>query len=197
VPLPKETRPALAAFPISSAAERQNAIGKSAHIHPSVQLGFFNVIEPGAFIEEGVVLGSFNTIGKGVHVGAMTVIRSYTELRGPLSIGVDCYIDSGVKCSGDVVIDDDVTVRYDAILARGCRIGAHTYICPQVMTNNLDHRRVAVGGAQIGKSCFIGTNATLAAGIRIEDEVIVGAKALVTRDCSSGNVYIGIPARPR
>lgn len=174
---------------------QHNIIAPSASIHHTAKLGSFNVIKDRAVIGRDVVLGSFNIIGTGVVVAAGTRIRSRVELRAPFRTGFNCYIDSGVKCSGDVVIGDDVTVRYDAILARGCRVGDGTYICPQVMTNNLNHERVAIGGAEIGKRCFVGTNATLGAGITIEDDVIIGAKALVTRSCEAGGVYIGIPAK--
>ena len=64
------------------------------------------------------------------------------------------------------------------------------------MTNNLNHLREEVGGAHVGKRAFIGTNATLAAGIEIAEGVVVGSKAFVTRDCPVENgIYIGMPAR--
>jgi acetyltransferase-like isoleucine patch superfamily enzyme len=48
----------------------------------------------------------------------------------------------------------------------------------------------------VGKRAFIGTNATLAAGIKIAEGVVVGSKAFVTRDCPVENgIYIGMPAR--
>ena len=86
-------------------------------------------------------MDQFNLIHEGVVIGAVTRLRSYVELREGTVIGAHCYIDSGVKCSGDCVIEDWVTLRYDAIIARGCHIGEGTYVCPQVMTNNLNHER--------------------------------------------------------
>jgi len=143
-----------------------------------------------------VDVGAYCVIEKGrVYVGVGTRIRSFVELRAGTSIGAQCYIDSGVKMSGDCWIGDSVTVRYDAIIARGCEIGDETYICPQVMFNNLDSDLQSIGGAKVGKRCFIGTNATIAAGIEIADDVTVGAKALVTKNIVEPGTYIGIPAR--
>ncbi len=87
-------------------------------------------------------------------------------------------------------------LRYDSIIARGCDIGDDAYVCPQVMTNNLNHLREEVGGAHVGARAFIGTNATLAAGIVIAEGVVVGSKAFATRDCPEVDaVYVGVPAR--
>ena len=62
-------------------------------------------------------------------------------------VGHDCVIDSRVSSSGEAVIGNHVTLRYDTIVARGCRIGDHTYLSPRVMTNNLDSGGVSIGGA--------------------------------------------------
>ncbi len=130
-------------------------------------------------------------------IGDRTRLRAYVELRAGTRIGERCYIDSGVKMSGDCVIGNDVTVRYDAIIARGCVIGDGTFISPQVMTINLDHKGESLGGAKIGKRCHIGTAAVLHPGIEIADDVVIGAKALVTRSCLIPGIYVGVPARLR
>ncbi len=62
------------------------------------------------------------------------------------------------------------------------------------MTNNLDHTGKEVGGATIGRGCFIGTNSTIGAGITIADKTIIGSKAMVTKDIGHAGVYIGVPA---
>ena len=82
-------------------------------------------------------------------------------------IGKDCYIDSRVSTSGDCEIGNNVTLRYDTIIARGCKIGDNTYVCPRVMTNNLDTEKIQIGGAHTGKNCFLGTNTVLQHGISI------------------------------
>ena len=138
---------------------------------------------------------SFCVIEEGVEVGVGTEIKNFVELRSGTVIGENCYIDSGVKSSGNNWIGNGVTLRYDTIVARGCDIGDRSYICPQVMFNNVDHTGLQVGGAKIGVDCFIGTNATIGAGITICDNVVIGAKSLVLKDILIPGVYVGIPAR--
>ena len=162
----------------------------SNNTHPSA------IVSPDARIHPTVTIGPFCVIGA-VKIGAHTRVQSYVELRDETLIGEHCYIDSGVKSSGHNRIGDHVTIRYDAILARGCTVGDHTFIAPQVMTINLDHYGNEIGGAQIGQSCHIGTAAVLQAGIKLADDVVIGAQALVTRDCDDPGIYIGVPARLR
>jgi len=171
-------------------------IDPAAKLHPSVTVGAYSIIGPGADLAEGVSVEHHCVIGA-AKVGEATRIRSFVELRDGTEIGRRCYIDSGVKSSGDCVIGDNVTLRYDAIIARGCRIGNSSFVSPQTMTVNLDHRGKAIGGARIGARVHVGTNATLQAGIEIGDDAVIGAKALVTKSVPAGETWIGIPARRR
>lgn len=158
-------------------------------------LGKFCIISPKAQIADDVQIGHFCIIDD-VVIGPGTVIKSHVEIRSGTRIGAMCYLDSGVKISGNAEIGDAVVLRYDTIIARGCRIGEDTYVSPQVMFQNLDHERQSVGGALIGRGCFLGTNASFAAGIRVADRTVVGAKSLVTKSIEeAGWIYIGVPAR--
>ena len=47
----------------------------------------------------------------------------------------------------------------------------------------------------IGNNVFIGWGATILGGAVIEDNVIIGAKSLVTSFCEKNSVYAGIPAK--
>ncbi len=158
------------------------------------KIGQFNVIGNVTF-GANVEVGNFCVLHDGVEIGEGTVVKDYVELRPGTVIGKHCYIDSRVSSSGNCVVEDHVTVRYDSILARGVHIGQHSYICPRVMTNNLDKDGVQIGGARLGQHCFIGTNAVLQHGIVLADRVIVGSMSFVNSDCESGGVYIGTPAR--
>ena len=161
-------------------------------IHPTA------IISPRANIADDVEIGPFCVIGNDVVIGSGTRVMEHVVLRKGTSIGKNCYIDAGVKMSGDCVICNNVTVRYDAIIAKGCVVGDGSFISPQVMTINLDHQGNAIGGAKIGEKCHIGTNATLNPGITIADGAVIGAKALVTRNCpepSDVGAYVGIPAK--
>lgn len=155
-----------------------------------------SIISEGAQIADDAVIGHFCIIEDDVVIGPGTVIKNYVEIRGGTRIGAQCYLDSGVKISGDAKIGDRVTLRYDTIVARGCDIGDGTYVSPQVMFQNLDHKKEPVGGAKIGRECFIGTNVAFSAGIKVADFTVIGSKSFVAKDIvEEGWIYLGIPAR--
>ena len=170
-------------------------VGENVSIGARVKIGNMCVIEDGTVIADDVVIDHFCIIGEKCAIGRSTRIRSHVELRKLTKVGADCYIDSGVKSSGLNRIGDRVTLRYDAIIARGCDIQDDAYICPQVMTNNLDHNGNEVGGATIGPKCFIGTNSTIGAGIKIAERTVIGSKAMVVKTIEEAGVYVGVPAK--
>lgn len=167
----------------------KNNIHDSVFIPNSVKLGT-NIT-----IEEGVIIGEYNLIGDNVFIGKNTELKNFIELRDNTHIGNNCYIDSRVSTSGNCKIRNNVTLRYDSIIARGCDIGDNTYICPRVMTNNLDTGKNQIGGAKIGKNCFIGTNSVLHHGIVIGNDSITGAMSFVTKNIPDKEIWIGSPAR--
>ena len=173
----------------------ESSIASSAQIDATVRIGRFCLIEDGVRIGRDSIIGDFCIIRSGTTIGPETRVMNFVELREDTRIGVNCYIDSGVKSSGSCSVGDRVTIRYDAILARGCVIENDVYISPQVMFINVDPSGNAIGGALVGSNCFIGTNATIQAGVTICPGVVVGAKALVTRSLDQPGTYVGSPAR--
>lgn len=153
------------------------------------------MISKKAKIGNNVEIGQYVIIEDGVIIGDDTIIKNFVELRKGTIIGNGCYIDSRVSTSGDCVIGDNVTLRYDTIIARGCVIGDKTYVCPRVMTNNLNDEKTSIGGAKIGKSCFIGTNAVLQHGILIGDNSTIGSMSFVTKNVPDNELWIGTPAK--
>ena len=134
-------------------------------------------------------------IEDGVEIGDNTIIKNYVELRKNTKIGKNCYIDSRVSTSGNCEVGDNVTLRYDSILARGCKVGDNTYICPRVMTNNLNTGKTQIGGAHIGSNCFIGTNTVFQHGVKVGDNVVTGAMSFINKDIPNNEIWIGSPAK--
>lgn len=136
-------------------------------------------------------------IGKNVSIGQGTKLMENVEIRDNVTIGKNCYIDSGVIITGDAIIGDNVTLRNYVVVARGSEIGDNTFIAPRVMFNNLDAGKNTIGGAKVGRDCFIGTNAVLQHGISIADGTTIGAMSFVSKDITEKGIYIGIPAKIR
>ena len=85
-------------------------------------------------------------------------------------------------------------------------IGARTQIGPGVQILTADHPRDPAERASglefgrpisIGANVWIGGGAIILPGVRIGDDALVGAGAVVTRDVAPGATVVGNPARVR
>ena len=93
------------------------------------------------------------------------------------------------------------SVLLDKLYPRGIHIGENTLVAGGVTILSHDHCK-RVGNNQpflidtfIGKNCFIAVGAIILPGVKIGDEVIVGAGAVVTKDVPSNTVVVGNPAK--
>jgi acetyltransferase-like isoleucine patch superfamily enzyme len=104
-------------------------------------------------------------------------------------------IEKGVILESKLVLDK--------VHPQGIHIGANTLIASHalilchehVYRDAMDSRAPWVTDTYIGRNCFIGVRATVLPGVRIGDEVIVGASAVVTKDVPSNCVVVGNPGR--
>lgn len=79
-------------------------------------------------------------------------------------------------------------------IADGVRILTHDFSL-SVLANVYDEIIGSVRKVTIGNNVFIGMNATILAGTVIEDNVIIGAGAVVSGNCKKNSVYAGNPAK--
>ncbi len=88
-----------------------------------------------------------------------------------------------IEHTGAIVISGDATFGDDCILRQGVTVG-------------LRHRGIR-GSPQLGDRVDIGAGAKLLGPIRIGNDVVIGANAVVLCDVPDHSIAIGIPARVR
>jgi acetyltransferase-like isoleucine patch superfamily enzyme len=141
------------------------------------------------------------------------VILGVPEVHGTgnISMGTALFLyrDLYFETQGDGVISlgDNVVISRGVHLVafESIRIGAGAMIGEYTSIRDANHR---TGGSpvresghsasaiEIGNNVWIGRGVTVLAGVRIGDNSVVGANAVVTRDVASGTTVAGVPAVP-
>jgi acetyltransferase-like isoleucine patch superfamily enzyme len=128
------------------------------------------IVEPcnlyGCEIGDDCFIGPFTEVQKSVRIGARTRVQSHAFVCELVTIGEDCFIGHGVMFINDTFASGGP--------ARG--------------------RKELWRSTTIGNRVSIGSNATILP-VKICDDVVIGAGAVVTRDITVPGSYMGNPAR--
>jgi len=128
------------------------------------------VIEPANLYEciigDNSFIGPFVEIQKGAKIGRNCRIQSHSFICELVTIGDNCFISHGA-----MFINDTFSIGH-----------------PAHGNKNLWKSTL------VGNNVSIGTNATILP-VKIVDNVVIGAGAVVTKDILAPGVYVGNPAR--
>ena len=113
------------------------------------------------------------------------------KLLSQILTGIDlpCEVQVGrrliIEHFGDIIISGDTIIGDDVIIRNGVTIGLK--------------RTGEMGAPIIGNRVDIGAGAKLLGAIRIGDDVVIGANAVVLQDIPANSLAVGVPAmiKPR
>ena len=151
-----------------------DSISKGAVLGSNCIIRSGTVIYETAIVNNDVRTGHNVLIREGSIIGEKTLIGSSTTLDGAVKIGRGVKIQSNVYLPHLTVIEDEV------------------FIAPNVcFSNDRYPQSRSLNGVVVEKNAIVCANATLVAGIRIEENTVVGAGAVVTKDVKPNSVVIG------
>jgi UDP-2-acetamido-3-amino-2,3-dideoxy-glucuronate N-acetyltransferase len=111
--------------------------------------------------------------------------------------GDRCFVGPWVEVQRAVIVGTNVRIQSHTLICEEMRIGDDVFIGHGVMTANA--RRPRSGAADwlceppvIGNRVSIGSNVTILPGVIIEDDAVIGAGAIVTKNVSRGTTVVGI-----
>ena len=152
-----------------------------------------NIIEEDVFFGKDVKIGHYNVIEAGVTIGDNVIIENFCEIQKNARIGDNVWIRSYSRIGVECVVEDQVIIKCGAIFGPRTLLKRAAFIGPQVIcTSNLELHET---GTILGENSFIGAGTKIMPSIQIGSDVIIGAQALVNRDCLNPGTYVGVPVR--
>lgn len=116
--------------------------------------------------------------------------------RQGMKIGDRCYIGANVSFGRGG--RDPIEVGDDCVLT-GCTVLGHDALpalfLPELQGTTIFDRKSLKRQTVIGNRVFIGVNAVILPGVRVGDNSVIGAGAIVTKDIPAGSVAVGNPAQ--
>lgn len=129
-------------------------------------------VHKAAIIKNDITMGRFSYISGGCHFGGMY----------PIVIGKFCAIASEVYCWTYESHQTRFVSTYPMRTILGLDIGY-----PEIVQKPQ--------GVRIGNDVWVGHQARIMPGVTLGDGCVIGARALVTKDCEPYGIYGGVPAR--
>ncbi len=174
-------------------------IGPHCLVRADAEIGDDGRLEANVYVGPRCHIGARARILPGAVIGArgLGLVRSDTgweevpqlgvvRLGDDVEVGANTCIDRGAL--DDTVIGNGVKLDNQIQIAHNCRIGAHTAIAACVGI---------AGSTVIGQRCMIGGAAGIGGHLKIADDVVVLARAMVTKSLPAAGAYgSGLPVMP-
>ena len=130
------------------------------------------------------------------NIGRNTNIWQFCVVLADAVIGENCNICSHCFIENDVKIGNNVTVKSGVQLWDGIEIEDDVFIGPNVTFCNdrypkSKNKNFKLEKIVIKKGASIGANATILPGVRIGENAMIGAGAIVTKDVEPNKCIIG------
>lgn len=141
------------------------------------------IIYIGAKIGKKVLVADLATIRENVEIGDFTIVGRGAAVENFCKIGSHCKLETNAYITAYSVLED------------------YVFIAPMVTTTNDNYmargkeRFKHFKGVTVKRGGRIGANATILPGKVIEEEGVVAAGSVVTKDVPSKKIVLGAPAK--
>ena len=116
---------------------------------------------------------------------AVTIVAQTATVCSSSHLGRGVFVGHGAHVGPEATVGDGCIVNTSAVVEHGATVNAFSH----VSVNS-----TLCGKARLGQDCLLGANSTVIDGIKVCDNVVIGAGATVVRDIDHPGTYIGSPA---
>lgn len=113
---------------------------------------------------------------------ALTFVDRNARVSPSARIGAGCVILDNNVIQTRCWIGDNVVMWSGNHVGHHSCISAHAWLCSHVVVS---------GAVKIGERSFLGVNSTVVDGKHVGKECVIGANALIVKDCADFGVYPG------
>jgi acetyltransferase-like isoleucine patch superfamily enzyme len=138
----------------------------------------YSIIYATNIIGDHLITGHHIVVRTGNTIGHHSSIGNFTELHGDAQIGNYVRLHSNVCICELAIIHDYVWIFPGSILSNGVTPPGNELLGPEV-----------------GKYSVLAVNAVLLPGVKIGENCLIGASAVVTKDVNDFSVAVGSPAK--
>lgn len=156
---------------------------------------------PPAEIGEGALVGASVIIYRGCKIGPNVMVADFASLREDVIVGEATIIGRGVTVENRTTIGKRCKIETETYICAISTIGDGCFIAPEVTFTNdnflgrTKERFKYHKGVTMLKGARIGANSTVLPGITIEEDGLVAAGSIVTKDVPARTLVMGTPAR--
>ena len=152
-------------------------------------------------IGEGCIIGTSAVIYRGCKIGEKVLVADLATVRENVTVGSYTIIGRGVAIENRCTIGAHCKLETNVYICAYSEIGDYCFIAPCVATSNdnylgrTEKRFKEYGGAVVRRGGRIGVNATILPGKIVEEDAVVAAGAVLTKNTETRKIYSGVPAR--
>ncbi|HSH92069.1 MAG TPA: NeuD/PglB/VioB family sugar acetyltransferase [Ramlibacter sp.] len=115
-----------------------------------------------------------------------TVIHPAATVSSHATVAAGCFIAAQAVVAPGASLGRCVIVNHGAVIDHDVKVGDFSHIAPLVALG---------GGSQVGSRTLVGSGASVLPGVRVGDDVVIGAGAVVRDHLDQPGIYAGVPAR--
>jgi len=165
-----------------------SAVTRSASFEPCMVgdgavIGSNVVIYAGSMIQDEVLVADFASVREKVSIGRRTIVGRGVAIENDCSIGAFCKLETNAYITAFSLIED------------------YVFVAPGVLTSNdnyagrSEERFKHLKGVTVRRGGRVGVGAVLLPGREIQEDGLVAAGAVVTRDVPERQIHAGVPAK--